>query len=160
MDKNNINIKEMTTEDLKQIKDILKEDFDDFWNASILKSELESFNSQYYVAKENNEIIGFAGFLVLIDSTEITNIVVKKNKRGNGISKLLLEQLINETSKLKKEKISLEVNENNTIAINLYKKYNFIKEGLRKKYYNGTDNALIMTKYLGCNNIGYNSQLL
>ena len=52
------------------------------------------------------------------------------------ISKLLLEQLINETTKLKKEKISLEVNENNTIAINLYKKYNFIKEGLRKKYYN------------------------
>ena len=148
MDKNNIKITKMAIEDLNQIKDFLKEDFDEFWSASILKSELENSNSQYYVAKENNEIIGFAGFLVLIDSTEITNIVIKRNKRGNGISKLLLEQLINETSKLKKEKISLEVNENNTIAINLYNKYNFIKEGLRKKYYNGTDNALIMTKYL------------
>ena len=102
MDKNNIKITKMAIEDLNQIKDFLKEDFDDFWNASILKSELENSNSQYYVAKENNEIIGFAGFLVLIDSTEITNIVVKKNKRGNGISKLLLEQLINETTKIKK----------------------------------------------------------
>lgn len=141
-------VTKMTIEDFNQIKDKLKEDFDEFWNENILKSEIENPNSKYFVVKENEEIIGFAGILVLIDSTEITNIVVKKTKRGNGISNLLLEKLINETIKLNKEKISLEVNENNTIAINLYKKYNFKKVGLRKKYYNGIDNAIIMTREL------------
>ena len=141
-------VTKMTIEDFNKIKDKLKEDFDEFWNENILKSEIENPNSKYFVVKENEEIIGFAGILVLIDSTEITNIVVKKTKRGNGISNLLLEKLINETIKLNKEKISLEVNENNTIAINLYKKYNFKKVGLRKKYYNGIDNAIIMTREL------------
>ena len=146
MKKEQINICKMTIEDFNEIKDVLKDEFDDFWNDSILKSELENPNSQYFVAKYKNNIIGFAGILILIDSTEITNIVVKKKERRKGIGNLLLEKLIDETAKLNKEMISLEVNENNTIAISLYKKYNFKEEGLRKKYYNGVSNAIIMTK--------------
>ena len=44
--------------------------------------------------------------------------------------------------------MNLEVNENNTSAIALYKKYNFKQVGLRKKYYNNTDNAILMSLYL------------
>ena len=44
--------------------------------------------------------------------------------------------------------ITLEVNENNLDAIKLYEKFGFEKLGIRKKYYNNTDNALIMTKKL------------
>lgn len=43
--------------------------------------------------------------------------------------------------------ITLEVNENNLPAIHLYEKFNFKRLGLRKKYYNNTDNAVIMTLY-------------
>ena len=39
-------------------------------------------------------------------------------------------------------------NENNTSAIALYKKYDFKQVGLRKKYYNNTDNAILMSLYL------------
>ena len=42
--------------------------------------------------------------------------------------------------------VTLEVNVHNEIAINLYKKYNFIEVGRRKKYYNNIDDAIIMTK--------------
>ena len=97
-------------------------------------------------AMENNIIVGFAGILILPDSVEITNIVVKKNKRNKGIGGILLERLINEGIYLKKDNISLEVNENNSIAIGLYEKNGFKKVGLRKKYYNGIDNAINMTK--------------
>ena len=41
--------------------------------------------------------------------------------------------------------ITLEVNENNIPAINLYKKFNFEQVGLRKKYYNNADAAILMT---------------
>ena len=46
------------------------------------------------------------------------------------------------------ETISLEVNEKNSIAIHLYERCGFEKIGIRKKYYNGIDNAIIMTKVL------------
>lgn len=141
-------IEKMTLIDFENIKEKLQEDFDEFWNSSILKSELESENSKYIVAKENNEIIGFAGIIVTPVDVEITNIVTKKSKRKKGIGKSLLDKLIEMAKELKSETISLEVNEKNNIAIHLYEKCGFEKVGLRKKYYNGIDNAIIMTKIL------------
>ena len=44
-------IDKMSLEDLISIKDILTTEFDDFWNYEILKSELESNNSYFFVAK-------------------------------------------------------------------------------------------------------------
>lgn len=58
----------------------------------------------------------------------------------------LLEKLIKYAKKTS-SLITLEVNENNTIAIHLYEKYGFEKVGHRKKYYNNKDDAYIMTKY-------------
>lgn len=141
-------IEKMTLIDFENIKEKLQEDFDEFWNSSILKSELENENSKYIVAKENNGIIGFAGIIVTPVDVEITNIVTKKSKRKKGIGKSLLDKLIEMAKELKSETISLEVNEKNNIAIHLYEKCGFEKVGLRKKYYNGIDNAIIMTKIL------------
>lgn len=142
-----IKIEEMTFEDYEKIKNNLKEEFDEFWSASILKSELESENSKYIVAKENENVAGFAGIILLPDNAEITNIVTKKSERKKGIGSLLLEKLIEMAKNEKKENISLEVNENNISARNLYEKYKFEIVGMRKKYYNGKDNAIIMTRY-------------
>lgn len=141
-----IEISQMTLEDLEEIKDILQTEFDEFWKPSILKSELENTNSKYIVAKENNIIVGFAGIILLPDDAEITNIVTKKNERKKGIGNLLLAKII-EMAKYERNNISLEVNEKNVPAIKLYEKYGFEKVGIRKKYYNGIDNAIIMTKF-------------
>lgn len=140
-----IEIEEMTLSDFEEIKDTLQKDFDEFWTPSILKSELENDLSKYVVAKKENQIVGFAGVIILPDDVEITNIVTKKSERKKGIGKLLLDKLIEIAFSLKKD-ISLEVNEENETAINLYKKAGFEEVGIRKKYYNGKNNAIIMTK--------------
>ena len=142
-----IKIEKMTLLDFEKIKDNLQTEFDDFWTPSILKSELENENSKYIVAKDNEEIVGFAGFLILPDDVEITNIITKKIERKKGIGSLLLEKLIEMAKETKKSNISLEVNENNIAARNLYENFGFEIVGIRKKYYHGKDNAIIMTKY-------------
>jgi ribosomal-protein-alanine N-acetyltransferase len=139
-------IEDMQMIDYEKIKDILQTEFDDFWTPTVLKSELENSNSKYFVAKENDEILGFAGIIILPDDVEITNIVTKKSERKKGIGNLLLDKLIEIAKKTGRDNISLEVNEKNFVAINLYEKNGFEKIGIRKKYYNGTDNAIIMTK--------------
>jgi ribosomal-protein-alanine N-acetyltransferase len=82
MKENNIEVSVMNIQDLENIKDILEIDFDDFWNYNIFKSEIENPNSTYFVIKINNEIVGFAGVLIVLDEADITNIVVKKQFRG------------------------------------------------------------------------------
>ena len=137
-------ISEMNLQDLENIKDCLLTDFDNFWSYNILKQELENGKSNYFVAKQENEIVGFAGILLIIDQVNIMNIVVKKDKRNFGIGSLLLEEIIRYSKIHNATSITLEVNEKNIPAIKLYKKYGFKQVGLRRKYYNNEDNAILM----------------
>lgn len=82
MQENEIEISVMNIFDLNKIQNTLETEFDDFWNYNVFKSEIQNPNSIYFVAKFNDEIIGFAGVLMIIDTSEITNIVIKKSFRG------------------------------------------------------------------------------
>ena len=134
----------MNLQHLEIIKDCLLTDFDNFWSYNILKQELENGKSKYFVAKQENEIVGFAGILLIIDQVNIMNIVVKKDKRNFGIGSSLLEEIIRYSKIHNATSITLEVNEKNIPAIKLYKKYGFKQVGLRRKYYNNEDNAILM----------------
>lgn len=145
----NLKISDMTLDDLNSIKDILISDFDDFWNYDILKEELEYSSSFFKVAKKNDiEIVGFAGFKAIVDEADIMNIVVKKSFRNNGVGSFLLENLISCAKEIKLNSLNLEVHENNLSAIYLYNKFGFEHIGIRKKYYNGINDAIIMKKML------------
>lgn len=141
----NLEIYIMTISDLNLISDTLVDKFDDFWTYNVFKSELENPNSTYIVAKSYDEIVGFAGIWKAYDDVHITNIVTRKDFRNQGIGSQLLKELINLAKKTNFETLTLEVNENNNSAIHLYEKFGFSTIGTRKKYYNNTDNAVIMT---------------
>ena len=134
----------MCIEDINLIAPIFETDFDKFWNINNLKNDFNNPNSTYLVAKIDNEIVGFAGFLNICDEANIMNIVTKINKRNSGIGTKLLESIISSANEQNCTNITLEVNEHNNPAIHLYEKFNFERIGLRKKYYNNTDNAIIM----------------
>lgn len=146
-----ISISKMTTNDLNEIASILSTEFDDFWNENIFRQELQNENSEYIVARLNNEIVGFAGIWISPVDIHITDIVVKKDKRNMKIGSNILEELIKLAETKKRETLTLEVNEKNEIAQKLYLNYGFKKLGKRKKYYNNEDDAIIMT--LNLNNI-------
>jgi len=140
-----IEVSYMTKTDVDSISKILQSEFDDFWNVNILESEILNPESIYIIAKRNNEIVGFAGIWDDTYNMHITNIAVKKSYRKKGIGSILLKKLIQITKEKSKESITLEVNELNEVAINLYLKNNFKILGKRKKYYNGVNDAIIMT---------------
>lgn len=143
----NIKIRSMSISDLDKIKNELEIDFDDFWNYNIFKQELENPNSEYFVALLNEEIVGFAGIWIAVDDIHITNIVTRKDLRNQGIAKKLLEHLLIVSKQKNLSSLTLEVNEKNIPAINLYEKYHFQKIGQRKNYYKQNENAIIMTYY-------------
>ena len=145
----NVEISLMTISDLDLIEDSLLTDFDDFWSYDTFKSELLNPNSKYIIAKKNNEILGFAGIWKSVDDVHITNIVTAQNYRRQNIGSILLSNLI-ELAKTEKNitSITLEVNSRNIPAQKLYEKFDFKVVGLRKRYYNNTDDAIIMTKHV------------
>ena len=140
-----IQILPMTMEDIDSISPDFEGNFDKFWNINNLKNDFQNPNATYFIAKLDDEIVGFAGILKICDEANIMNIVTRSNKRHLGVGERLLKELISSAKKQNLKSITLEVNVNNYPAIHLYEKFNFKRIGLRKKYYNNTDYALIMT---------------
>lgn len=140
----NIKIEKMDLKHYERIKDVLQEEFDDFWTPELLKEEIENENSKYIVAIIGDEIVGFAGIKYNFEIVEIMNLVTKKNQRRKGIGGFLLNNLIEISKEFNVKKIELEVNEKNFSAIKIYRKKGFKDVGIRKKYYNGIFDAILM----------------
>ena len=138
----------MEIQDLNSIANILETDFDNFWNYNVFKEELTNEISKYLVAKINNQIVGFAGIIPVLDEADISNIVVNKNFRNQKIGSSLLEALIDLAISFNIKIINLEVRKSNVPAIKLYEKYGFEVCGIRKNYYNNTEDAILMKKDL------------
>ena len=139
-----LNFSRMTMSDFLEIKPILFDDYDDFWNESTFEDELSSLNSYYIVAKQGDEIVGFTGMKIVLDEADIMNIVTKKDKRNLGIGTALLQELISVAKSHSIHKLTLEVSEINKPAIHLYEKLGFKKIANREKYYKNSYDAYIM----------------
>lgn len=104
--------------------------------------------NKYFILFQKNKIIGFLNIFEIYDKIEIVNINIKDEYQGKGYSKLLMDKLITYSNNHNIKNITLEVNSNNSIAINLYKKYEFKEVAIRKKYYNGIDGILMERKMM------------
>ena len=96
---------------------------------------------------EKDKIIGFLLYSLIYDRIEIEQFEVITKERGKGIGDELLKYLIEKYQDTDIKNITLEVKEDNIIAINLYEKYGFKKVSTREKYYDGI-NGLLMEKTL------------
>lgn len=134
-----IYINEMSISDKEEIESNYNK-FPNIWDEKVFEEDAK--NSKYFVAKQDNQVVGFVSYTVVLDEVEIMNIVTREDSRNQGIASSLLSYIIR---KVDYNKINLEVNENNKTALNLYRKFGFKNVGLRKKYYNGKEDAVLMS---------------
>lgn len=120
--------------------------FDQMTKESFL-DELQQNNRIYFVAKDNDKIIGYIGLYEYDDDLSIIGIALIKEYQNRGIGTRLLKKAKEVARKMSKKSISLEVDVLNTSAISFYNKNNFVVTNIRKKYYKDND-ALVMFCYL------------
>lgn len=116
------------------------------WSKESFYNELANNLAYYYCIKdEQNKILAYIGFWLIIDEAHITTLAVHPDYRKQQLAQILLVQMINICYKNMVKYITLEVRESNLPAILLYEKFQFESIGMRKNYYqdNG-ENALIM----------------
>lgn len=145
MDKSKITLKECTKTDIEDVYNLSKDSIPSSWSLNSFLNDFQNALSTYTLLMYNEKVIGFISYWEILDEINITNIVMHKDYRGYGLSKILIDNLIN----LKQGyKFFLEVRKSNYIAINLYKKFNFKQISVRDKYYKDpTEDALVMKKF-------------
>ena len=91
------------------------------------------------------KIIGMACLWSIVDEAHITLLAIHPDYRRQGLGQLLLFELLEDAIARKLAWATLEVNENNLAAVNLYQKYGFQIAGKRKNYYQPAgDDALVL----------------
>ena len=95
--------------------------------------------------KRRETIVGFAGLWLMLDEAHITTICVAQRLRGRGLGGLLLSHMMDQAIELGARRVTLEVRVSNHVAQSLYRKYGFVDEGVRRRYYSdNNEDALVM----------------
>lgn len=140
-----VKIRKMEREDVNQVYQIEKELFSMPWSKEDFLFALEKEKNLYLVALIENKVVGYCGLWGILDEGQITNVAIKKEKQGQGIGTLLLQQLLEQGYQNELLEYTLEVRESNLNAMHVYKKLGFREEGVRKNFYqNPAENAIIM----------------
>ena len=145
---NSIVIRRMQPEDLPKVCEIEKENFSLPWSEKSFLESMERNDTVFLTALVDGEIAGYVGCYCIAGEGEITNVAVRDSYRRMGIGGKLLEKLYEEGAALDCKEFFLEVRESNEAAIGLYSRQGFVKEGIRKNFYEKpVENAWIMWKH-------------
>ena len=111
--------------------------------------DLDLKSNPFYkcIVYDDGIIKGCLLFEEIYNRMEIDYIIVAKEYRSCGIASRLIGFLINYSKSNSISNITLEVNEKNIPAINLYKKYGFKLVSIRKNYYIDNDAILMIRKF-------------
>ena len=149
---NNVSVVPLCEEAVTSAADLEKEALGhEAWSAEAIKETLEH-NGRYFAAFLDGEYLGHGGFAFAADEGYITNVVVSKKARRQGVASRILEEMLNEAAKLQLRFLSLEVRESNGSAIALYKRTGFTERGRRPNFYSEPkETAIIFTKDIEVN---------
>ena len=139
--------------DLDAIMRLERETFvDDAWPEDAMRRELESPHGYYLVAVDDDEddperrLLGYAGLLAPSGSAQgdIQTIAVAPFVRGIGLGRGLMHALITQARRRHLAELFLEVRADNPIARALYESLGFEEIGVRRRYYRGGIDAVLM----------------
>ena len=117
------------------------------WSARLFWSELGQLDSRHYVvAVAGEEVVGYAGLCDYPDEAFVQTMAVAPAVQRSGVGRLLLEELLAEAGRRRQRTVSLEVRADNAAAQRLYARHGFTRTGLRRGYYPGGVDALVLTR--------------
>ena len=143
-----IRIRPANERDLNEVYEIENASFNSPWTLDFFKHELYNPVSFFYILKIQDKLAGYVIFWNFKYEAHIANIAIRPDFRKMGFGEQLLNWIFNFCRKNGVLTISLEVNEINEAARQLYNKTGFKSVGRRVKYYENKYDALILTKIL------------
>lgn len=117
------------------------------WSERLFWSELGQLDSRHYlVAAAGAEVVGYAGLCDYPDEAFVQTLAVARSSQGRGIGARLLVALLDEATRCGHRVVSLEVRSDNEAAHRLYARHGFVRAGVRRGYYPGGIDALVLTR--------------
>jgi [ribosomal protein S18]-alanine N-acetyltransferase len=130
-----------------QILAIEKASYPKPWSAQVFHDELDHARGgyrYYLVARRGRAVIGYGGLMFAVDEAHVTNLAVHPDHRREGVATRLLLALADEAIERGCPAWTLEVRASNVAAQELYRRFGFVPAGVRGRYYEGVEDAIVM----------------
>lgn len=140
-------IEPMRRRDVAAIQPIEHVSYPRPWSPGVFQSEIELSrrgDRHYIVARRAHELVGYAGMMFVVGDAHVTNIASAPSHRQQGIGTRLLAELAWEALARDCSALTLEVRTSNTAAQGLYRRFGFAPVGVRQKYYENVEDAIVM----------------
>ena len=135
----------MTLDDIEAVHAIETACFRTPWSKdSFYREVTDNACARYVVLREDGVAVAYAGVWFVLDEGHITNIAVRPDRRGLGYGERVTRAMVQLAADSGMSWMTLEVRRSNVAAQNLYHKLGFIDVGYRKRYYENSEDALIM----------------
>ena len=140
-----VEVRDLREEDLDEVCRIEETSFSMPWKREDFQGLIDSDNSIYLVILADDRVAGAAGYTFNGFDGYINNVVIDVDRRGQGLGKVLMRELLAVGRKNGVPEFTLEVRVSNTPAIKLYESFGFKSEGVRKNFYERpVEDALVM----------------
>jgi [ribosomal protein S18]-alanine N-acetyltransferase len=140
-------IRRMAAEDVGSVHEIDTLSFSLPWPERSYQFELKGNpTSRCWVAEQDGRIVAMLVLWVIMDEVHIATIAVHPDYRRRGIGERILLHSLHQAQTEGARRAFLEVRAGNETAKNLYIKYGFIVDGVRKQYYkDNQEDAILMS---------------
>jgi ribosomal-protein-alanine N-acetyltransferase len=144
-------IRPMLYVDLKEILVIEKRAYDFAWTEGVLRDCLRAGYHCQVLETPHGFIQAYAVMSAAVGEAHLLNLCVRPELQGRGLSRRMLDHLLEWARSEQVNTVFLEVRVSNTRAVQLYTSAGFCEVGLRLGYYpsaSGQEDALVMAKEL------------
>ena len=148
-EKDKIDFKILDDYNYKLIKDLQQDIYTRNWNEGEIEHLLKKGGGQGLIIYLSKKPVGYCFFRNLVDEAEILSLEIKSKYRNKGFGLLLFKKVELYFADKKICKCFLEVNKNNNLAINFYKKIGSVYIKNIKNYYkinNSYQDGLLLQK--------------
>ena len=117
------------------------------WTHNVFMSEIDQMRSgtrHYVVARVDGDIVGYAGLWFAVDEAHVTNVAVSPKFRRQGIARAMMLHLADVVIGRDCVAWTLEVRLSSSGAQRLYESFGFESAGVRQKYYDNVEDAVVM----------------
>lgn len=114
------------------------------WSRRMFEEEIENPNTVALAAEEDGRLVGYALGWVIVDDLHVNNIAIDHDRRHAGRGSALLAALFRAAAALGARRATLEVRPSNAAALALYRRAGFREVGVRKRYYEDGEDALLL----------------
>ena len=140
-----IEITGLSESNVEEVAFVEKACFSTPWSKEAFLKDIKNPDAVYFCLEEDCRVLGYIGMWNILGEGNITNIAVLPEQRGKGYGKKLLCEMLRYGKTHGLSFLTLEVRASNEIAINLYQSCGFLEVGRRKRYYEGKEDAILMT---------------